>query len=281
MPPLTMPSGRTVRRPPKRRVTTIARWFKRGLKLTILLAIAGGIGWAWRSGELAGAADRIETKAVALSVTAGFRVEEVEVAGRSQTDPKALLAAAGLKRGDPILAFSPQAARQKIESLPWVASAAVERRLPDTVTITIVERRPIALWQHNERISLIDAQGANLGPAAIESAPDLPLVVGGDAPAHAAELLALLSEHPMIAKRVQASNWIGSRRWDLKLDNGVEVRLPETGVSEALAQLADAEATSRVLERDVALIDLRLAGKMIVRLAHETPPPKTKQQQGI
>jgi cell division protein FtsQ len=179
------------------------------------------------------------------------------------------------------LAFSPRDARERIESLPWVASAAVERRLPDTVTITIVERMPIALWQHNERISLIDAQGANLGAVAIETAPDLPLVVGGDAPQHAAELLAMLAEHPAIARRVQASNWIGSRRWDLKLDNGVEVRLPETGAAEALAQLADAEASSRLLERDVSQIDLRLAGKMIVRLTHETPALKTKPQQRI
>ncbi len=281
MPPLNAPPPRTMRRAPKRGGLSLARWLLRGLKLSVVLAVAGLIGWTWRSGELASVADGVAAKAVVLSVTAGFRVEEVEVAGRSQTDPKDILAAAGLKRGDPILEFSPQAARQRIESLPWVASAAVERRLPDTVTITIVERRPIALWQHNERIALIDAQGANLGPVAIESAPNLPLVVGGDAPAHAGELLAMLAEHPIIAQRVQASSWIGSRRWDLKLDNGVEVRLPETGVSEALSQLADAEASSRVLERDVSQIDLRLAGKMIVRLGHEAPAPKTKPQQGI
>ena len=115
-----------------------------------------------------------------------------------------------------------------------------------------------------------------------ESASALPLIVGGDAPSHASALLSMLATHPDLAKRVQASNWIGSRRWDLKMDNGVEVKLPEDGVAEALQQLADAEASSRVLERDVAIIDLRLAGKMIVRLAHDLPPPaKTKPQQGI
>jgi cell division protein FtsQ len=138
------------------------------------------------------------------------------------------------------------------------------------------------LWQHNEKISLIDADGAVLGTVAIETAPNLPLIVGGDAPAHASELLTLLAAYPDIGKRVQASSWIGSRRWDLRLDNGVDIRLPETGVADALKQLADAEASSRLLERDVAAVDLRLSGKMIVRLAHELPPPaKTKPQQGI
>jgi cell division protein FtsQ len=236
----------------------------------------------WRSGQLAIVADEASARFVTLSAAGGFRIENVEVVGREQTDPKALLAAAGLKRGDPIMAFSPEAARQRIESLSWVASAAVERRLPDTVAITIVERKPIALWQHSDKFALIDAKGDNLGPVANESASTLPLIVGGDAPSHASSLLSMLATHPDLAKRVQASNWIGSRRWDLKMDNGVEVKLPEDGVAEALQQLADAEASSRILERDVAIIDLRLAGKMIVRLAHDLPPPaKTKTQQGI
>jgi cell division protein FtsQ len=286
MPPLNAsPSGaaasRKSPRQPKRRGLNLGRWLKRGAKTVLLLAIAGGVAFAWRSGRLAVAFDRIESRAVALSSVAGFRVEDVEVTGRAQTDPKALLAAVGLKRGDPILAFSPAEARQRIESLPWVASATIERRLPDTIAITIVERRPIALWQHSERLSLIDAEGANLGPVALESAPTLPLVVGGDAPIHAAALLTLLAQHPDIAHRVQASSWIGSRRWDLKLDNGVDVLLPEQGVAEALQALADAETSSRLIERDVAAIDLRLPGKMVVRLTHEPTTAKSKPQQGI
>jgi cell division protein FtsQ len=249
----------------------------------LLLAVAGVMFAAWQSGRLAIVADDVSARFMTLSAASGFRIENVEVVGREQTDRKALLAAAGLKRGDPILAFSPEAARQRIEAMSWVASAAVERRLPDTVAITIVERKPIALWQHNDKFALIDANGDNLGAVADDTTSTLPRVVGGDAPAHASALLSMLATHPDIAKRVQASNWIGSRRWDLKMDNGVEVKLPEDGVAEALQQLDDAEASSRILERDVAMIDLRLAGKMIVRLAHELPAPsaKTKPQQGI
>lgn len=283
MPPVNTATPRMVRRPLKRRGAGLQRWMARAAQAALLLGAAGlGIA-AWRSGRLESALDWASAHAVALAASGGFRVEDIEVAGRVQTDPKALLAAVGLTRGDPMLAFDPEAARERIESLPWVASAAVERRLPDTVQIMIVERRPIALWQHNERLSLIDSAGANLGPVALDGAPDLPLVVGGDAPIHAADLLARLARHPDLAKRVQASSWIGSRRWDLKLDNGVEIRLPESGVDEALQQLADAEAASKLFERDVAAIDLRLPGKMVVRLAHAPIDPKAKPkvQQGI
>jgi len=284
MPPLNAAqSPRLARRQPKRRKAGLQRWLKRGAKAALLLASIAGLASAWRSGRLESALDWTASRTIMLVAAAGFRVEDVEVAGRVQTDSGALLAAVAVRRGDPMLGFDPEAARARIESLPWVASAMVERRLPDTVRIRIVERRPIALWQHNERLSLIDAQGANLGPVALESAPALPLVVGGDAPTHAAELLSLLAQHPDLAKRVQASSWIGSRRWDLKLDNGVEIRLPENGVADALQQLADAQSASKLLERDVAAIDLRLPGKMIVRLAHVPVDPKgkPKAQQGI
>ncbi|HLG90048.1 MAG TPA: cell division protein FtsQ/DivIB [Alphaproteobacteria bacterium] len=282
MPSMTAISGRLPRRQPKR--LGLARILGTGAKLGALAGI-GVVGFlAWRSGRLESALDWMETRAVDATASVGFRVEDVEVAGRVETDPKALLDALGLKRGDPLLAFDPATARERVEALPWVASAAVERLFPDTIRIVIVERRPIALWQHNERLSLIDSEGANLGPVALEKAPDLPLVVGGDAPAHAAELLQLLRHYPDLAKRVQASSWIGSRRWDLKLDNGVEVKLPESGVADALKQLADAEAASKLFERDVSQIDLRLPGKMVVRLAHAPAPDpkgKAKSQQGI
>lgn len=282
MPALNAPPPRTVRRQPNRHAGAV-KWAKRGAKLALVAAVAWGAYTGWRSGRLAMMAEDVSSRFIALSVAGGFKIENVEVIGREQTDPKALLKAAGLKRGDPILAVSPEVVRQRIESMSWVASAAVERRLPDTVTITIVERKPIALWQHNDKFALIDSKGDNLGPIADASASTLPLIVGGDAPLHASALLSTLANHPNLAKRVQASSWIGSRRWDLKMDNGIEVKLPEDGVAEALQQLADAEASSRILERDVAVIDLRLAGKMIVRLAHEVsaPPAKTKTQQGI
>jgi len=282
MPALSASQPRAVRRQPNRHAGAV-KWAKRGVKLALVAAVAWGAFMGWRSGRLAMMAEDVSSRFIALSIAGGFRIENVEVVGREQTDPKALLAAASLKRGDPILAVSPDVVRRRIEAMSWVASAAVERRLPDTIAITIVERKPIALWQHNDKFALIDSKGDNLGPLPDASASTLPLIVGGDAATHASALLSTLATHPDLAKRVQASSWIGSRRWDLKMDNGIDVKLPEDGVAEALQQLADAEASSRILERDVAVIDLRLAGKMIVRLAHElpTPPAKPKTQQGI
>jgi cell division protein FtsQ len=281
VPPLSASSPRIARRPAKR---TLPRWARRSAKAALLLAAAGTIAAGWRSGWLATFVDQSRERIVARSVVIGFRVSAVEITGRSHTDAATLLSAAHIAWGAPILAFSPEDARRQIEALPWAAT--VERRLPGTIAITIIERTPIALWQHNNKFALIDADGDNLETIAIDAAPpELPLVVGGDAPAHARDFLALLAAYPAVAKRVQASSWIGSRRWDLKLDNGVQILLPEDGVAEAVRQLSDAEESSRLFERDVAAIDLRVPGKMVVRLAHEPNPAalaaKPKPQQGI
>jgi cell division protein FtsQ len=282
MPPVKLLGSLQYRRQPRRRSGAIRAWIWRLTKLAVVLAVAVGLGLAWRSGQLGIAAGRATSDGVRLLARCGFKIGEVYVAGRVHTDTKTLLATADLSLGAPIFGFDPETVRRRIEGLAWVESAAVERRLPATVAITIIERKPIALWQHNEHISMIDATGSNLGPSSLDAAPGLPLVVGGDAAEHAAELIELLAVYPEIAKRVQASSWIGSRRWNLELDNGVEVLLPEDGVAEALRQLADAEASSRLFERDVAAVDLRLPGRMTIRLAHQPVAPKPpKPQQKI
>src|ERR1700692_3465379 len=98
MPTLTAPPSRIVRRQPKKHVG-ILRWAKRGLKAAIVIAAGGVLGMSWRSGRLQVVLDQLAAKSLALSVTGGFRVEQVDVVGRDQTDPKALLAAAGLQGG--------------------------------------------------------------------------------------------------------------------------------------------------------------------------------------
>lgn len=279
--PALKSSPRAARRAPKRKLSSVARWGWRAGKAALVLGAIGAGFFAWRAGKVAEAGLWIETNAVDLAASSGFRVAEVEVIGRDRTERDALLAAVGLKRGDPILAFSPDDMRRRIEALPWVAHAVVERRLPDTVAVQLFERKPIALWQHNERFSLIDADGFDLGEVTLEAAPPLPLVVGGDAPKHTADLLAMLDEHPELSKLVQASSWIGDRRWDLKLYNGIDVQLPEENAAEALRRLTEAEAATRLFDKDISAIDLRLPGRMIVRLTRETTVLKARPQQRI
>jgi len=152
-----------------------------------------------------------------------------------------------------------------VETLPWVFQARVERLLPDTLAVHIVERRPMALWQNQGRFSLIDDNGVVIIRNDLSRFANLIHVVGEDAPDHVGGLLELLETQPELKTQVKAAVRVGGRRWDLSLNGGVNVRLPEADASKALARLAAFEEESGVLGRDVLVLDLRVPDRVIVR----------------
>jgi len=207
---------------------------------------------------------------LAWSGRAGYRVEDIFVEGRVKTPRDQLLAALGVKRGDAILAVDLAAAQKRIEEIPWVRTAAVERRLPDQIHILINERLPVALWQNKGRYFLIDHDGQIVGDQ-IDDYAGLPLTVGEGAPDHAAELVSLLASEPALKDRVKAATWVGDRRWNLTLDrtpDGIEVRLPEDEPEAAWHDLAKLEREQDLLERQISVVDLRLPDRLVLRAAN-------------
>ncbi|MFM2043350.1 MAG: cell division protein FtsQ [Pseudomonadota bacterium] len=258
----------------------LPRWTGPAVKaaavLLPLLGLGGTGAWAWHTGRIQ--TGWAETSATVLSVTAeaGWAVQEVFVTGRIEADPQTLLDALKVERGMPILAFDPHAARTALEQIPWVASATVERRMPDTIHVRIVERTPMAIWQVDRRHRLVDGNGVVLTEANLEKWPDLPLLVGENAPTQAKELLETLSAEPLIGTRVEAAVLVGGRRWDLRLDNGIDVRLPEEGMADALRQLSVVQQTNQVLERDVVVVDLRVPDRLVVQTSAEAAEARRK-----
>ena len=238
------------------------RLIRPGLALA-LLAVAG-IGFlalVHSLGEGASFSERFGHATARL----GLRVQQVVVEGRQKTPDGLLRAALGVTPGDPMLSFSLAAARARIESIPWVQQAVVQRRLPDTLLVRLIERRPFAVWQHDGKFLLIDRDGATVTDSDVATfAGELPLVVGPGAPDAAATLLDALAAQPDIAAHVSASVRVGERRWSLRLKNGADVLLPEGGEGAALARLAELQAAHAVLDRPVT-VDLRLSDRLVVR----------------
>ncbi len=274
------------RRPARRRANTGLLTWPPTPRAMRIGAIAGGVALVlgctlhvWRTGlpdVLADTLHSINDGAVSVTASAGLVVQEIFVEGRGETPAPQVLAALDLKRGSPILAFDPAEAKAELERLPWVKEAAVERRLPDTVRVRLTERRPLALWQRHGKLALIDRDGVEIKGADPARFSALPMVVGDDAPHHAAPLLALLATEPELGRRVTAAVRVGSRRWNLRLDAGegasVDVQLPERNAGAAWSRLAELERTNRLLDRSVSVIDLRIPDRLIVRAVRETPP---------
>lgn len=235
--------------------------------LGLALAFLAALGWLWQSGSVERRVKATITAAYRFSADLGFAVNDVLVEGRVRSDRAALLAALGVERGAPILALDPDTARARLEVLPWVARASVERRLPRMVYLKLVERQPLALWQLDGKVSVIDQNGEVIPGVPASSFTDLPLLVGEGAAEHAAPLLALLDSEPDFKPLIRAAIRVSGRRWNLRLVGDVDVRLPETDPAAAWVHFARLEREHGLLGRDVIAIDLRLPDRLVVRVA--------------
>ena len=246
---------------------------------TRALAVFAGTGvlalvaaWAWQSDAAARHAARAGDRLVRATAGAGLAVDVVYVHGRDLTRPSDLRAALGVARGAPMLGLDPAAAQSRIERLPWVARAAVERDLPDVLRISLRERTPMARWQHRGSVQVLDRSGTPVRGADAGRFADLPLVVGPGAPPKTRKLLEILREKPPLAKRVAAAVRVSQRRWNLRMTNDVTIKLPSSGVRDAWARLARLEGRHGLLQRDIRAVDLRLPDQLLVRLAPNAKP---------
>ena len=233
-----------------------------------VILVGGGL-WLYQDGwfgrQIAAATDSFHDATAA----AGLKVQDLQVLGRKRTEAAQILTALSIERGMPMLKIDPQAAKAKLETLTWIKKAAVERRFPNVITVTLVEREPIAIWQHQDQLTLIDQEGVAIDGIAIQPFTKLPLVVGEGAPAETAALLSILESEPTLKPRVAAAIWVTERRWNVKLDNGIQVKLPEDNPGDAWAQLARYEQEQGVLNRDVINIDMRIPNRWVVQRASD------------
>jgi len=170
-----------------------------------------------------------------------------------------------IERGDPIFRFDPAKTKEMIERVSWIKEAHVERRLPNTIYVGLQERQPMALWQHKGKLRLIDAEGVVLTDHDLEPFKELVIVVGEDAPEMALELLSIVSVEPLLQERLEAVSHVGKRRWDLRLKNGIIVKLPEKDLGLALRKLAESQEKDKLMDKDLLVIDMRNLDRITVR----------------
>jgi cell division protein FtsQ len=202
----------------------------------------------------------------AIANAAGFRVVSIALVGNHHVNREEVLATAGITGTTSLLFLDVDQIRQRLKTNPWIADATVLKLYPGELQIGIKEREAFALWQKDGRISVIADDGTVLEPYVAPRLTRLPLVVGGGAQAKAKEFLALLDRYPTMRDFVHASVLVGERRWNLRLKNGIDVRLPESDVAPALERLVALDREKNLITRDIVAIDLRLADRVTVRL---------------
>jgi cell division protein FtsQ len=238
-----------------------------GVAVALLGAGSGGGWWAWKQGLLVEVERRVDaaTRGLIGAVTP-FKLADVTVEGRDYVEPTEILAALKVKTGDSLLAIDLQAARQRIEAIDWVASATVERRLPDSLYVTLKERRPLAIWQNGDQYTLIDENGRGVKASRMPPGAEKLLLLGGiGAPERIKDLALLLAEEPSLEPKLRAAVWVGQRRWNLVLRSGTEIWLPEEDAPAALQKFVKLDTAHGLLAKDFGVIDLRLPDKLYLR----------------
>ncbi len=258
-------TARRSRRAPRRRRNDLIR---RSLRLAPRIALTGAAIAApivlWQIGLVGQLATGLHDGLLRLSAVAGLQVEEIVINGQQRASQTELQRSLGVGKGDPLFSFDPGAAKHRVEALGWVKQAVVERRLPNRIVLHLTERQPFALWQHDSRFVLIDPSGVPITGRGLGAHTNLLHIVGPDAPEHAEALHAALSTEPELLERVQSAARVGGRRWDVHLQGGIVIRLPEHDPARAWQQLARYAAEHRLLAKNVKAVDLRVNGRLVL-----------------
>ena len=201
----------------------------------------------------------------------GFVMRRVDPRGLHHLDPMAVYDAAYDQQSTAMPLVDLAAIRQRLLRYGWVQDARVSRRFPDTLVVDVVERTPAAIWQHHGQLALIDASGVVLAPVTLDRMPDLPLVVGPDANRQVAALQALIASAPQLKPMIAGATWIGGRRWDIRFQSGETLALPQGDAAQrhALAKFAGIDANATLLGKGYKRFDMRMPGKMTIRLSDE------------
>lgn len=259
------------REPPPRLIALVERYLPRrvGISMTVLLLIGScGLGIV-KGGHLQDFITAVSDARNAMANSAGFRITSVVINGRKQLSQDEILAIGGVSGRSSLLFLDADDVRDKLKANPWIADATVLKLYPGQLMIEITERKAFALWQEAGRLAVIADDGALLEPYVSRRFLPLPLVVGKGADTQARDFLALLARYPQVNAVTKAAIYVGERRWNLRLKDGLDVRLPEQDVGNALAALSKLDKDDKLFSKDIVAIDMRLPDRLVVQLSDD------------
>ena len=260
-----------INRAPHRLILLIERYTpnRAGIALTVLMLLGSAGFGIVKGGHLDEMTAALSDARNALANSAGFRITTVAINGRKQLSQDEVLAIGGVNGRSSLLFLDAATVRDRLKANSWIADATILKLYPGQLQIDIVERSAFALWQQDGRLSVIADDGAVLEPYVSRRFVSLPLVVGKGADIRARDFLALLDRYPQVRSATKAAIFVGERRWNLRLKDGLDIRLPENDVGNALATLSKLDKEERLFSRDIVAVDMRLPDRLVVQLSDD------------
>jgi cell division protein FtsQ len=259
------------REPQPRLIAAIERYLpnRAGIAATVLILLGSAGFGVVKGGHVEELTAALSDARNALANSAGFRITTVAINGRKQLTQDEVLAIGGVNGRSSLLFLDAETVRDKLKANPWIGDATVLKLYPGRLQIDIVERSAFAVWQLDGRLAVIADDGAVLEPYVTRRFATLPLVVGKGAETRARDFLALLDRYPQVRAVTKAAIFVGQRRWNLRLKDGLDIRLPENDVGNALAELSKLDQEDKLFSRDIVAVDMRLSDRLVVQLSDD------------
>ena len=210
-----------------------------------------------------------------ISAGLGFSIDKVVVEGLRELSKIDVIASLKPGPSKSLFSFDLVQARENLNKIAWIKDVVVAKSYPNRLLVNVTERIPFAIWQKGKALVLIERDGVKIA-AYEERYSNLPLLVGKGANTQGADIVYLTGNIGVLKNNIKAYVRVGGRRWDLRLKNGITVRLPDEDLGSALQRLATLDQQHQLLSRDVEIVDLRLRDRLVV-----SPGQFTKQRAAI
>lgn len=254
------------------------RLFQRaGLRFVAALLVLWLASWFVLTGGVQRSTQAVQMAFVETSANLGFTLENIYVEGRENADSELLMALINADKGMPLFAVNPHHVHERLSDISWLDSLRVKRVLPDSLSIALVEREPVALWVEGDQMSVIDATGYKITTQNLERFNALLIVHGRGAEQNVMNLLSYVRGFPALYEKLDQAYYVGERRWDLRLENKITISLPENNVDLALQRLVEAHEQHEILDKKIKNIDIRQSDRLII----EAYPGATTQSYSL
>lgn len=215
-----------------------------------------------------------------MTAKAGFEVKDIRLEGTKRLDQMKVYDVVLDENEPALLLVDLDRIRNELLKYGWIKEVRVSRQLPDRLFIEVTERKPVAVWRHENVYKLLDDEGKVLQRISAAEIGNMPVVSGANANRHLVELDKLLDQAQSLKPQVAGAAWVGDRRWDLRFKTGETLSLPEGDelAARALVNFTRMDGIHRLLERNIIHFDLRDPDRMYMREAPKAKPAETKTE---
>lgn len=192
-----------------------------------------------------------------------FVVDNISVSENNHAYQERLDSIVSNIKSKPMFSFDLDNVRQEIEYIDLVDKAYVRRIFPNKIDIKITEYKPFAIWQNDGNLQLISKEGVVIGQD-ISEFLHLPFIVGREANNYVTDLFSIIDKFDIV-KSVKSAIFVNERRWNLRMNNGTEIKLPESGLQESLKQLSNKFTKEQILSGEFEYIDMKVHKRIYVK----------------